>query len=162
MRTGDPTGGQADDPTGGQAGDPTGGQAGDRPVWSQCGSGTLLIVAAIAVVATAGWVLLLLMSAVTSRAVASAAADLGAHGAAALLADPAAPLPEPWPAVICAHAASLVEANGARLRDCSMNDPDGDGVERVTVSVAAPTAPPLHRLGLPEVSATSSAEVRYG
>lgn len=149
-------------PTSGRVGEPTDGCANGRSGWSQQGSGTLLIVATLAVVATAGWVLLLLMSAITARAVASAAADLGAHGAAAALADPAAPLPEPWPAVICAHAATLVVANGATIRDCAINDPDGDGVERVTVSVSAPTARPLHRLGLPQVFATSSAEVRYG
>jgi len=125
------------------------------------GSGTVLVIAAIALIGATGWAGLLLASGLASRGVAVAAADLGAHAAAGYLADPDAAEPEPWPQAVCAEAAAIVEANGGRLRTCTVSEPDSAEPEHITVTVSAPTALPLHRLGVAEIGARARAEVRY-
>lgn len=111
------------------------------------GSGTLLVIGAVALVLAVGLVTMVLGGALHARTRAAAAADLAAlAGASAALAssDQA-----------CEEAAQVAAANGARLTAC-----DVSGVS-VRVRAATPIPEPLRRWvpGVQELQAAAHAEL---
>lgn len=106
------------------------------------GSGTVLVLSLVAVVAVLAMSVGLLGTVVLARHRAESAADLAALAAADLFLDPLTPAPGGAGGDPCRQARIVAEANGARLVECR-----GDLASAVTVRVAVALPGALGPLG---------------